>query len=458
MFPTFLKSSRMFHKLKYLISTLLLVAMLQGCATYYDKAKKIESALLVHDYTKAKKSIKHNKFLKKKRNTLLYHLEMGKVYHLENDFDTSNYHFNMADDLMEESGAITDFLVSTAVNPNMQTYRASSNEKIIIHYYKALNYLQLGNMDDAVVEARKLNLKEQALFIDKKGKDKKYAQDPFGLLLMGMIYEADKDFNNAFITYRNAYEYYQKSKVFKGKMPATLVSDVNRTARISGINYFIGSDIRVSTKGEGGELILFWENGLAPIKREKNVYFTLLQGDKKGMYFFSDQNNTMQIPITYDFSNRDKEFKPSDIGLLRIASSYFESRPMYNHQASLRVNDKSYYFNLGEDIEQLAYQMEKEDYLIELGKRFTRMVVKKVAELALSNQNEAAGLALGIANFAMEKADTRSWQTLPNQIYYARIPLKKGQNIVEVTLENGKKISLDVLAKGGMQFKSVVTY
>jgi len=88
----------------------------------------------------------------------------------------------------------------------------------------------------------------------------------------------------------------------------------------------------------------------------------------------------------------------------------------------------------------------------------TRMVVKKVAELALSNQNELAGLALGIANFAMEKADTRSWQTLPNQIYYARIPLKKGQNKVEVTLENGKQISLDVLAKGGMQFKSVVTY
>lgn len=448
----------MFHKFKYLISALLLVATLQSCATYYDKAQKIESALLVHDYDKAKKSITHNKFLQKKRNSLLFHLEMGKVYHLENDFDTSNYHFNIADGLMEENAVVTDFLVSTIVNPNMQVYRANANEKIVIHYYKALNYLQLGKIDDAVVEARKLNLKEQALFIDKKGKDKKYAQDPFGLLLMGMIYEADNDFNNAFITYRNAYEYYQKSKVFKDKMPATLISDVNRTAKFSGINYNVGSDITVSTKGEGGELILFWENGLAPIKREKNVYFTMIQGNKKGVYFFSDQNSNLQIPITYDFSNGDKEFNPSDIGLLRISSSYFESRPMYNHRASLNVNNKPYYFNMGEDIEQLAFQMEKEDYLKELGKRLTRMVVKKVAELALADQNEAAGLALGIANFAMEKADTRNWQSLPNQIYYARIPLKKGQNKVVVTLENGKQVSLDVLGKGGMQFKSVVTY
>ena len=448
----------MFHKIKYAFSGLLLLAMLQSCATYYDKAKGIESALIVNDYEKAKKSIEHNKFLKKKRNSLLFHLEMGKVYHLENDYDTSNYHFNIADELMEEKGMVTDFLISTTVNANMQTYRASENEKIIVHYYKALNYLQLGKMDDAVVEARKLNLQEQALFIDKKGKDKKYAQDPFGLILMGMIYEADNDFNNAFITYRNAYEYYKKSIVFKDKMPPTLISDVNRTARITGINYSAGNDITVSTKGEGGELILFWENGLAPIKREKNVYFTMIQGNKKGVYLFSDQNNTMTIPITYDFSNGDKDFKPSDIGLLRIASSYFESRPMYNHRASLVVNDKPYYFNMGEDIEQIAYQMEKEDYLTELGKRLTRMAVKKIAELALANQSEAAGFALSVANFAMEKADTRSWQTLPNQIYYARIPLNKGDNKVEVTLENGKVITLDVQANSGMQFKNVVTY
>ena len=448
----------MFHKLKYLSSVLLLLAILQSCATYYDKSIKIESAIVAKDYVKAKKAIKQNRFLKRNRNALLFHLEMGKVYHLDNDFDTSNYHFNKADELMENNAAMTDFLVSTVVNPNMQTYRSNANEKILIHYYKALNYLQLGNLEEAVVEARKLNLKEHALFIETKGKDKKYAQDPFGLILMGMIYEADNDFNNAFIAYRNAYEYYQKSRIFKDKMPPTLSSDVNRTAKISGINYNVATKITVSTKGEGGELVLFWENGLAPVKREKNMFFTMVSGDKKGVYFFSDQSHSILIPIFYDFSNGNEDFKPSDVGLLRVSSAYFESRPLHNHQASLKVNDAPYHFTIGEDVEQLAYQIEKENYLKELGKRLTRMVVKKTAELALAKENEIAGLALGIANFAMEKADTRNWQSLPNQIYYARIPLKKGQNKVEVTLENGKQIRLDIQSKGGMHFKSIVTY
>ena len=85
------------------------------------------------------------------------------------------------------------------------------------------------------------------------------------------------------------------------------------------------------------------------------------------------------------------------------------------------------------------------------------MVIKKIAEIKLAEQNEVAGLALGIANVAIEKSDTRNWQSLPNQVHYARIPLKKGQNKVELKLENGKVITLDVQGNGKMVFKNIVT-
>jgi hypothetical protein len=68
-----------------------------------------------------------------------------------------------------------------------------------------------------------------------------------------------------------------------------------------------------------------------------------------------------------------------------------------------------------------------------------------------------AGLALGITNAAMEKSDTRNWQSLPNQINYARVPLKKGQNKVELILENGKVITVNVIGNGKMVFKNLVT-
>ncbi len=445
----------MFRSLIYSIFILLSIAVLNSCATYYDKSRKFESALVSQDYLKARKSISNNKFLKKKRNKLLFHLEMGKVCHLNGDFDTSNYHLNQADNLAEEINPVGDLAVSTITNPSLQKYRISEHEKIMIHYYKALNYLQLGQMDDAVVEARQLNLVEQELFVKKKGKTKKYAYDPFGLNLMGMIYEADHDFNNAFIAYRNAYEAYQVSDIFKQDMPSSLPSDVNRTAQLAGISYQVEDGENIVSKGDGGELILFWENGLAPIKREKNLFFSMTKGNKKGLYIFSDQNNVIQIPITYDFG--EENFKPSDIGILRIAHSFYESRSLFNHKVKLMVNEKPIQFSLAEDIEKLSFQIEKEAYLKELGKRLLRMVIKKIAEIKLAEQNEYAGLALGIANFAMEKSDTRSWQSLPNQVHYARIPLNKGQNKMSMILENGQKISFNVEGNGQMMFKNVVT-
>jgi len=446
----------MLHKIKYGFSTLLFIVLLQSCATYYAKSKQTESALLANDYTKAKKSIQTNKFLKKKRNQLLFHLEMGKISHLNSEFATSNYHFNLANDLIDEINVVGDFTVCTLANPSLQKYRANAFEKILIHYYKALNYLQLGYMEDAVVEARQLNLKEQALNISKKGKDKKYAQDPFGLTLMGMIYEADHDYNNAFIAYRNAFNVYETSDIYKIK-PTTLASDVNRTAKLAGIHFKVKDSHQIKSKGNGGELILFWENGLAPVKREKNLFFTMNKGNKKGLYIFSDMGNTIQIPINYDFESSNEGFKPSDIGVLRIASSYFQSRKQFNHNATLNVNGANFTFNLGEDIDQLSFQIEKENYLKSLGQRLLRMAIKKMAEIKLAEQNEIAGLALGITNMALEKSDTRNWQSLPNQIHYARIPLKKGNNIIKMTLENGKTITLNVVGNGKMIFKNIAT-
>jgi hypothetical protein len=68
-------------------------------------------------------------------------------------------------------------------------------------------------------------------------------------------------------------------------------------------------------------------------------------------------------------------------------------------------------------------------------------------------------LALGIANAATEKADTRNWQTLPSQIHYSRIPLTEGANEIRISFPNGtsKVFKIDG-QEGRMVFRSVVTY
>jgi hypothetical protein len=50
--------------------------------------------------------------------------------------------------------------------------------------------------------------------------------------------------------------------------------------------------------------------------------------------------------------------------------------------------------------------------------------------VALRKENKDAATVLSIANAISEQADTRNWQTLPNQISYTRIPLTPGKNEV----------------------------
>lgn len=56
--------------------------------------------------------------------------------------------------------------------------------------------------------------------------------------LMGIIYESDHDYNNAFIAYRNAVDVYENEykQLFQVDVPEQLKRDLVRTARLSGLD------------------------------------------------------------------------------------------------------------------------------------------------------------------------------------------------------------------------------
>ena len=452
----------MLKRLTYLIVLTGVVLIQIGCATYYTKSRDTESALMAYNYEKAEEKIESSKFLSKKRNALLYHLELAKVNHLQGDYKESIENFKYADFLMDQYNSVADIAVGVAINPAMQPYRTEPHEEILSHYYNALNYLYLGDNEEAVVEARKINLRQQALEINAKGKPTKYSQDPFGLMMMGMIYESDYDYNNALIAYRNAYKTYQSTAVDAfNQMPEYLVSDILRMSELSGIPHGLKLEkiqTTESTKGEGGELILFWENGLSPVKMEKNLFFSLNKHDGTGNYIFTDAHNTIQIPVDYDFEKNSSKFNPSDIGIIRLAYAYYLDRVPQVQSADLTANGKNVKLQMGQAVGKLAFQIERDNYFRELAKRLIRLTIKKLAEIKISKENEYLGLAVGITNASTEKADTRNWQSLPNEIQYARIPLKKGKNKIELKANSGQVITLEVEGNGRMLFQNVATH
>lgn len=102
-------------------------------------------------------------------------------------------------------------------------------------------------------------------------------------------------------------------------------------------------------RAEGGELILFWENGMAPVKRGQNFFFTLTKNGV-GNFVFTDPAGAYKIPFHFSSDLNRDNVKPEDLRSFRVAFPQFEEQPMQYGKATLEVNNTEYHFELAENI------------------------------------------------------------------------------------------------------------
>ncbi|WP_430614217.1 COG3014 family protein [Flavobacterium sp. JP2137] len=466
----------------YILRTSALVVLMFfafSCATYHDRITAYYQSVSTGDLAQADKALEKNALLKKPRNKLLYLMEKGRVAHLNGDYTNSNKYFNEAD-LLVEIGlkSTSDAVVGAVLNPMSQNYKGEDFEIFMLHYYKALNYLYLGQTQEALVEARRITLQNQSQGDKFNEKNSRYTKDAFSLILQGLIYEQDNDYNNAFIAYRNAVEVFQSSEdhVYYGvALPENLKYDVMRMASkvgfVSELQKFekqFNSSFK-DYEAPAGELVVFWENGIAPVKIQKDLVFTLVKGSN-GSLFFTDVAGGLVIP--FDFSIGGGGSGLDAVHSLRVAYPDYVSRPLFYNSAQITgATGGTFKFEKVEDINQLAVQTLNERFAKEMGVVLTRLAIKKGAEYALSSSAkssdgnnavlEGLGIGMQLYNMISEKADTRNWQTLPSQINYVRVPLQPGINEIEIDLTqaNGQKVKdqIKIEANGKLQFYNYST-
>ncbi len=443
-----------------------------SCATYNQSIHEYYEVLQQENYQQAYKKLDHNRLLKKKRNQLLLLLEKGKMAHMIGDYEASNKYLNEADYFFEDARTSAgDVVLGNLLNPMMQTYKGESFEKFLLHYYKALNYLYLGNTQEAQVEARRITLSNYS----QDDRSSKYEGDAFGMILQGIIFEKTGDINNAFVAYRNAADLFIKnnSEYYGVRIPDQLKHDVLRTAHLNGFgtelsHYETAFSMRFdpAEKHQGGELILFWENGRAPIKVEENIFFSLLK-DGSGGFYFADQNGLFNIPFDHSHSFDHKDAGLADLSMLRLAFPRYEEQPLRYRNASVEIDNQTFKFEEAEDVNTLARQTLRDRFLREAGKALTRMAIKKISEQALKPKQDTSGnkhlqealyIGLQVFNAASEKADTRHWQSLPREIHYSRVPLRRGTNKVEVRVEGNVYKTLELEGNGNMYIRNICTF
>jgi hypothetical protein len=82
---------------------------------------------------------------------------------------------------------------------------------------------------------------------------------------------------------------------------------------------------------------------------------------------------------------------------------------------------------------------------------------RKAIEQKANTVGAVVGLMVNVANTVSEKADTRSWLSLPACVNYVRIPLKPGVQTITVSNSRMKK-EIKITGEKGVQIRSVTLY
>lgn len=439
----------MSKKLNIVASLLLTIFLFSGCATYYQKSQEFQQQFALGNLEQAQTFLNNQKKAEEKKDRLLYFLDRGVVEQMLGNYEASNAYFEKAyiynQDYRNNLGAD---ILATFSNPMLKPYKAEDFEVVLIHYYKAINFIQLNQLDAALVEVRRINISLNEMN-DKYGdKKNRYKEDAFALTLMGIIYEAKGDVNNAFIAYRNAYEGYQSvySESFNVTVPNQLKHDILRTAHANGFTNelkFYEKEFNINfepNREKTSTVVFFWLNGLGPVKSEFSLNLASTKtGD--GAFVFANDEEGFAFPYNvHTATNKADADGLNQIKFIRLAIPKYQTRTPLVNNAFIEVEGQKLMLEKVEDINKIAISTLQDRMLRETGKAISRLVVKQAAEYVVREQNQDLGSLVSALNAVTEKADTRNWQTLPYEIYYQRIELAPGDHSINF-VTSGNNIS-----------------
>ncbi|MBI3992558.1 MAG: hypothetical protein HY342_04740 [Candidatus Lambdaproteobacteria bacterium] len=409
-----------------------------GCAPHLAIYPRVEALAASGQYAQAAQFVESKKEEYSERNAVLFYMDRGTLLHYAGDYEASNRAFEEAERRIDElyTESISGHVGAFIVNDNTLPYRGEDFESVVINIYRALNYAQLGSVQDALVEARKVDQKLD--FINRQyDADKKnvYKEDAFARLLMGIFYEMNntrQDLNDAYISNRLAWSIYRQSfaPTYGTSAPELLGANLLTTAAL------MGPDELTQARAQGAA------QPLVPYADKR------AQGQVVFVHFAGRSPVKVESSIT--------AYMP-DGNLFRIAFPAYRARGYLIAGAQIRV-DGSLAARLeeGQPTGAIAIKNLEDRKGRIAAKAIARATTKYLANLALQRQarergGEGAGLLAYLAGnvftVATEQADLRAWQTLPDRILVGRVLLTPGPHelTVEFTTSGGGVVSTRVL-------------
>ena len=468
----------------------------QSCTTYYHAHEQFNQAFQTGQFKQCEDWLKKHSPKKNAKDKFLYYTNLGLVQFLQNETEASNQSFEKAFLLVEDfENKPGEYAASFLVNPNQITYTGERYERLFINYFKALNQLKVNDPESTLIEARRLIRKLNVL--EEGSKNKSYHTDGFIFWVIGMLFEAGREPENAFIYYKKAQEAYHQSFVGLCNLsePGQLSKDLVRAAYAAGFDsdaQHFENQLHVAnenrSKGTGTAVIL-WHKGLGPIKDESRITFNVVKGVGGGVSF-SNAEHGFSLPLLWPVNEPADPNRLDNVQFITMALPKYIARPTYWNQMSLNAFGKSYDFQLATNLYEVAKADLNDRLAATLATALARVAIKEAIRQAATKATENAvenkspkddartkqkkqqqadfvsslvNQTLMIINAATEKADTRNWQTLPEKIEVLRLDLPSGKQTLTLngTSISGKTFSqaLDLeIVEGQTIFHTVQTF
>ena len=378
----------------------LALVTLSGCASFSEGFAKAEQEVATRNIVGAHAALDGMKL--SGADTSLNHLNKGMLYRLQGDYVKSNLELDSAKRIIDEAGAISvsEQAMSVINNDTSKAYEGDGNEQLLIYAFKALNYLEAGDVDAAAVEARQFDIKHR-LVMEKKP-EAKFLTGAFARYLNGMVYEAVGESDSARIEYSKAVDGYKKQADISGfGPPKGLTEDLARVEGKSSAKRPAGT----------GEVVFFLHNGLGPSAAE----------------------NILQVP---------NPTPATGAAYLRVALPKYVARPVPVARVEISAGGASAPSEMAENVNALGKKSLEDRLPAITARAVARLVAKNVAAAAVKKtakerDSGMAGLLIGLAAdigaVASERADTRTWALLPGNIQLARLNLPVGKHTIRAT-------------------------
>lgn len=391
----------------------------------------------------------------------LSQLEKGRLLFLAEDWSASQTSFDLAYKEIQAQNEAAKLQITRGFkkagafvsNDNAIPYEIPRYEQSMLHSYQALNYLYQNDMEGALVEIRRANLvQERALkesseeLIDAQSEminqgisNEKFSaaypsmnniigdlkngfQNAYTFYLSGMLWEAGGEPDSAYIDYQRALEIFPNNRYLQQDVLRLAVSlgmsdDLSRLEKRFG-KYTDKRD------NNTGQVVIILEQGIINSKDEVKINLPLIRRSK-----------------TY---NRRGSYNSVDnLKFFSFALPVYRDKLSQSSPLTVSINGKTYRSEEIVKLQSLASR-DLQDQLPQLVVRQAlRLLAKERVRHEMAKKNDLANIITSVYNLASEKADTRSWSSLPSSVQILKLSLPAGKHQLQLSI-SGKRETVEV--------------